>query len=138
MREEPLMRKVLLLSSRLLNLQEASFSRILIVTAVCFAVFDLQAQIPVPTILTPQAKSQPAEQVAPPNPSPAPPPVQAIPLPQIADQAEALDQLLREVSKRLSSAPELSLLSPEAKAHEEEISQSARETEEILGDIPNL
>src|SRR5262249_7449789 len=45
---------------------------------------------------------------------------------------------LREVSKKLSSAPESSLLSPEAKAHAEEVSQRTREAEKILADIPNM
>ena len=74
----------------------------------------------------------------PPNPLPASTPAQAIPLPQIAEEAEKLDGLLQEVSKRLAPLPKLLLSDREAKAHAEEINERAREAERVLADVLNM
>lgn len=61
---------------------------------------------------------------------------QTIPLPKIADRAEELDHLLREISSQLT--PESELLESERKTAEqaEEIRRRAQQTRELLADTP--
>jgi potassium efflux system protein len=101
-----------------------------------FAVFPLRAQIP--ALLKPPATPTPAVQAAAPTPVPAPTPVQAIPLPEIANQAEALDRMLREISKTLVPVLDVRVTDPEGKAHAEEVGWRARQAEELLASIPNM
>ena len=96
----------------------------------------LRAQTPIQTILAPKSKPAPAEQA--PSPASNPPPVQAVALPQIADQAEQLERMLREVSKTLESVPKKIISDHEATARAQEIVQRARETEDLLDSIPNV
>ena len=139
MREGSLTRDFFLWSFRLLKLQKA-ISRRIAFLAICFLVSDLQAQSPLKPFLTSPSKPPSTEQAAQPTPSPAPaaPASKTIPLPQIAEEAEKLDELLQEVSKRLAPLPKLLLLDPEAKTHADEVSQRAREAERVLADVPNM
>ena len=61
---------------------------------------------------------------------------QAIPLPKIADRAEELDHLLREISSQLT--PKSELLESERKIAEqaEEIRRRAQQTRELLAGTP--
>jgi potassium efflux system protein len=99
--------------------------------------FPLCAQSPL-GVLTPQAAPAPAQQTVSPTPALTPTPVQPIPLPEIANQTEKLDQLLREASKALLPVSELKASDPEGKAHAEEISLRARQAEELLAEVPTM
>jgi small-conductance mechanosensitive channel len=104
----------------------------------CFMAFPLHAQLPVQSLLKPQATPAPAQKAVSPTPVPVPTPVQAIPLPEIANQAEELDRMLREISKTLVPVLDVRVTDPEGKAHAEEVSQRARQAEELLASIPNM
>lgn len=99
-----------------------------------FTAFPARAQPSMKSILAPQAAPAPAEKPA----APAPVQVLAIPLPEIANQAEGLDQLLREVSKHLEPALEVRTSDPEGKAHAAEVSRRARQAEDLLAGIPSV
>jgi len=74
------------------------------------------------------------------NEVPAVPPArsswQAIPLPQIADRAEELDRLLREISSQLTPKPELLELETRAEKRAAEIHQQTLQTRELLAAEP--
>lgn len=100
------------------------------------AVSPLRAQIP--ALLTPQVTPTSAAQAAVPTPATSPTPVQAIPLPQIADKAEEMDGLLREISKKLVPVLQVRVSDPEGKAHAEEVHRRAGQTEDLLAGMPNM
>jgi potassium efflux system protein len=111
-----------------------------VAAALLFASFapfipQIQAQTP-PSQTTPAnstKQSQEKEQPAVPSVRPEEP---AIPLPQIADRAEELDRLLREISSQL--IPKSELLESAAKAEEEaaEIRRRALQTRDLLAGEP--
>ena len=59
-------------------------------------------------------------------------------MPQIANQAEELDRVLREVSKTLVPVLDVRVTDPEGKAHAEEVSQRSRQAEDLLAGIPSM
>jgi potassium-dependent mechanosensitive channel len=95
----------------------------------------IQAQTP-PSQSTPANSTKQSQE----KDSPAVPPArqgdQAIPLPQIADRAEELDRLLREISSQL--IPKSELLASAAKAEEQaaEIRRRALQTRDLLAGEP--
>jgi potassium-dependent mechanosensitive channel len=68
---------------------------------------------------------------------PPPPPDLTIPLPQIADRAEELDRLLREISKELASTADLLESDQKAKAQGDEINERLRDVDRFLAGAPN-
>src|SRR5215831_4307964 len=95
----------------------------------------LQAQSPPSKLFSLQPSPTPA---AAPSPAPSPAAIAAISLPQIADEAEELEQELRGKSKDLESAPELTLADSQAKANAAEIVERAAQADELLSGIPNM
>ena len=87
----------------------------------------------VPPLSAPAAQPIPSS-----TPSPSPSPAQAVPLPQIAEQAEELDRALREMSKSLESAPEMKVSGSEAEAKAAELLQRAHQAQELLDGLPNI
>ncbi|HEY6293613.1 MAG TPA: mechanosensitive ion channel domain-containing protein [Terriglobia bacterium] len=59
-------------------------------------------------------------------------------MPQIADRAEELDRLLRQVSKQLTPTPELQESFRTAEAQAEEIRQRTLQVNNLLADTPNM
>jgi potassium-dependent mechanosensitive channel len=120
--------------------QRLRLAALLLVSFVAFTVV-LRAQTPAKSLLAPligPASQQPtAPATAPPASAPPSPADQAIPLPQIADRAEQLEALLREVSDQLSPPAELAEADRAAKARSEEISQRAQQVDNLLTGMPN-
>jgi potassium efflux system protein len=140
MRKGPSNRKVLLWSRRSSDRRKAIFCQFghgIAFLVLCLAAFPLCAQSPL-GVFAPQAKPAPAQQTASPTPAPAPTPVQAIPLPEIANQAEELDRMLRDISKTLLPVLEGRVTDHAGKAHAEEISQRVRQAEDLLANIPSM
>ncbi len=139
MRNGPSNRKVFRWFRRLWSQPKASRCQLIFGIAALilfFAALPLAAQIP--ALLAPQVTPTPAAQMAGPTPVPSPTPVQAIPLPQIADKAEEMDALLREVSKKLVPVLEVRVSDPEGKAHAEETHRRAAQTDDLLAGMPNM
>src|SRR6267142_5435731 len=93
MRNGPPNRKVSLWSRHSSDRRKASFYGLFLAFVpliLSLTAFPLYGQSPL-SILTPKATPAPAQQTASPTPAPSPTPVHAIPLPEIANQAEALD-----------------------------------------------
>ena len=111
--------------------------RIFLSLVVCFPVPRLQSQMFPGTTLPQRSAPAPAEKQAPQSPS-SPPAKSAIPLPQIADQADELEQQLREISNNLKPLAELQVSDREVKIHTEQFDERAVHTEELLGGKPNL
>lgn len=103
---------------------------------VCVASERLNTQTVASGVMRPQATPTPDDKASPPSAKPSPSPIVAIPLPQIADQAEELDRALREISK--SFVPNLDLVNPEGTDNADEISQGTRQVEDMLAGIPNM
>ncbi len=99
--------------------------------------FSLCAQSPL-SIFAPKTKPASAQQAASPTPTPAPTPVRAIPLPEMANQAEELDRMLRDISRTLLPVLDGRVTDPEGKAHAEEVSQRVRQAEELLANTPTM
>src|SRR6516164_8250563 len=66
-----------------------------------------RAPTPAKSLLAPLISPAPPQQPVPPPPAPASPVNQAIPLPEIADRAEQLESLLREISDQLTPPADL-------------------------------
>jgi potassium-dependent mechanosensitive channel len=101
----------------------------------------LGAQTPAKSLLAPLLGPTSPQQTVPaatqPAPAAASPANQSIPLAQIADRAEQLEALLREVSDQLTPPAELAEADRAAKARSEEISQRAQQVENLLAGMPN-
>ena len=97
----------------------------------------LHAQTPAKSLLAPLISPTPSQQTAPPAPAPASPADQAIPLPQIADRAEQLEALLRDISDQLTPPEELAEADRAAKARSEEINQREQQVDSLLAGMPN-
>src|SRR5690242_2399079 len=104
---------------------------------VCLAATPLKSQVLANKILTPQVPSTPGQAASSPTPSPTPTPVRAVPLHQIAEQAEELESQLRKTQKALIQVPDRQVEDLGAKAQEEEISRRAHQLEDLLTGIPN-
>lgn len=98
---------------------------------------NLEAQ-PAKSIFTSQRATAPAEKTATPTPVPSATTNKAIPLPQIADEAEKLDGLLLEVSQSLISVPDLGLTDSEGRVRAEEVELRAHQAQDFLSGIPNI
>jgi potassium-dependent mechanosensitive channel len=107
-------------------------SCIFIGIVVCLASTPLRSQIPASGILTPQVTSTPSQAAA---VTPSPTPVRAVPLHQIAEQAEELEKQLRKTQETL--APDRQIEKLGAKAQADEISRRAHQLEDLLTGIPN-
>lgn len=83
-----------------------------------------------------QDNSKSPQGTQPPTPAPPRSPDQPIPLPQVADRAEELDNLLREISTQLTPQPELLATQRRAEAQAEEIRQRARQVGDLLAGAP--
>jgi len=84
-----------------------------------------------------QAPSQTVQSPVPEASSTTPPPNQGIPLPQVADRAEDLDQLLQGISNQLTSTTGLLPSESAAKAQDEEISDRLQRVNLLLDAKPN-
>lgn len=102
---------------------------------VCLLSPPLHSQIPA-RLFAPQPTPSPTPQATAPTPTPTP--VLAVPLPQIADQAEELDRLLRDIEKDLEPIPELLNSGPEAKAQAEDVADRVRQTQDLLDGMPSM
>lgn len=102
--------------------------------AVCLVSAPSKSQVAATKILTPQATPSPAAQA---SLTPSPTPIQAVPLPQIAEQAEELERQIRKTSKDLIPVPDRQVEGLEAEAQADEISWRARQLEDLLTGIPN-
>jgi potassium efflux system protein len=89
------------------------------------------------SIFSPAAIPPPAQPATAPATLPAPPSDLTIPLPQIADRAEELDRLLREISKELASTAELLESDKQTKVQGDEINERSRDVEKMLAGAPN-
>jgi potassium efflux system protein len=85
---------------------------------------------------SPASPSSKSPQGAAAAPLPASPDEQAIPLPKIADQAEELDRLLREISGEMPPTSELLEAERLAEMHAEEIRQRELEAATLLAGVP--
>lgn len=110
--------------------------RVLLLLAI-FVSGNLEAQS-AKSLFTSQRATTPAEKTATPTPTPSATPFKAIPLPQIANEAEKLDGLLLEVSQSLMSVPDLSLTDAKGKSRAEEVQQRAQQVQDLLSGIPNV
>ncbi len=90
-----------------------------------------KSQVPANRILTPQVTPSPAGQAA------SPTPIRAVPLPQIAEQAEELERQIRKTSKNLIPVPDRQVEGLEAEARSDEISRRASQLEDLLTGTPN-
>jgi len=79
--------------------------------------------------------SKAAQQPAAPAAAPS---EQGIPLPQIADQAEQLDQRLQQIAKQMTPTQELRDALRAAEAQAEEIGRRAREVDQLLAGTPSV
>lgn len=102
--------------------------------AVCLVSAPSKSQVPINKILTPQATSSPAAQA---SPAPSPTPIRAVPLPQIAEQAEELERQIRKASKNLIPVPDRQVEALEAEARADDISRRASQLEDLLSETPN-
>jgi potassium-dependent mechanosensitive channel len=112
--------------------------------AACLLVLGAAAAISVQAQGLPKSIfSPPAVPPAAPPPAPAAvavpaqPPDLTIPLPQIADRAEELDRLLREISKELASTAELLESDKRTKVQSDEINERFQDVEKMLAGSPN-
>jgi len=96
-----------------------------------------QAQTAAKKVLNPPATSAPPPQPAAAAPAPTPAPDQPIPLPDIADRADQLDGLLRDVAKVLAPSPEQLAANASMQVRSAEISERARQLELFLASTPN-
>lgn len=110
-------------------------SRLFFGIVLCLASSPSKSQVLASQILTPQVAPSPASQIAAPTPSPTP--IQAVPLPQIAEQAEELERQIRKTSKNLISVPDRQVEGLEAEARAGEISRRASQLEDLLTETPN-
>jgi potassium-dependent mechanosensitive channel len=106
----------------------------LLLTAFVLPPLCLNAQLKLPGVPS-QAVPQPAPAAAQPTP-PAPP--LAIPLPQIADQAEALDARLDEISRGLATQAEETKPNPTISGQSSEIAERARQADNLLQSGPDI
>jgi potassium-dependent mechanosensitive channel len=81
---------------------------------------------------TSQDSPEPPQGAESPASTPGRPIDQAIPLPQIADRAEELDDLLREITSQLTREPELLAAKQKTEAQTEELRQRARQAGDLL------
>ncbi len=86
-----------------------------------------------PPAVVPQTQPPPAPVAT----VPAAPPDLTIPLPQIADRAEELDRLLREISKELASTANMLESDKQTSTQGEEINERLQDTERLLAGSPN-
>jgi potassium efflux system protein len=110
---------------------------LLIIAFAGFAARPLHSQILGKGPLSPATPSQ-ADKAASPSPAPTPTPILAIPLAQVADQTEELDRTLREISRSLTPDPGLRAEDTEENAQTREISQRARQVEELLAGMASM
>jgi len=101
---------------------------------VCLAAMSSKSQVLANKILTPQVPSTPSQAA---SPTPSPTPIRAVPLHQIAEQAEELESQLRKTQKALIPVPDRQVQDLGAKAQDEEISRRAHQLEDLLTGIPN-
>ena len=107
----------------------------LLVVACLAAVVPAAAQIKLPGQTQPAAPAaQPATAAAPSMPAPP----QAIPLPQIADQAEALDLKLEEISRGLATQADETKPNPTISDQSAEISERAAQVDSFLKSGPDI
>jgi small-conductance mechanosensitive channel len=84
------------------------------------------------------AASVPAQPAALPPSASTPAQPQPIPLPQIADQAEALDATLEEISRGLSTQAEETRPNPPISGQSSEIAERARQADSLLESGPDI
>jgi potassium-dependent mechanosensitive channel len=101
---------------------------------IAFCLVSAPSKSQVNKILTPQVTPSPAAQAL---LTPSPTPIQAVPLPQIAEQAEELERQIRKTSKSLIPVPDRQVESLEAEARADEISRRASQLEDLLTGTPN-
>jgi potassium efflux system protein len=101
---------------------------------VCLASTPSKSQIPASRILTPQVTSTPSQAA---SPTPSPTPLRAVPLHQIAEQAEELERQIRKTQKTLIPVSDRQVENLGAKEQAEEISRRALQLEDLLTGIPN-
>ncbi|HET9165928.1 MAG TPA: hypothetical protein VFP11_08020, partial [Candidatus Angelobacter sp.] len=102
---------------------------------VCLAYTRSESQVLANKILTPQVTPSPVAQAA--SATPSATPIQAVPLPQIAEQAEELERQIRKTSKSLIPVPDRQVEGLEAEARADEISRRASQLEHLLTGTPN-
>jgi potassium-dependent mechanosensitive channel len=110
-----------------------SLVRILVWTILGFAGASAQTLLTGPVPQTTANSAKTTETAAPSNPTPSD---SAIPLAQIADRAEQLDRLLREISNQLTHSPELREAQRLAEARGDELRQRALQVDDLLGATP--
>jgi potassium efflux system protein len=109
----------------------------LLVVACLAAVVPAAGQIKLPGQTQPAAP--PTQPAAPPAATPASPaPPQPIPLPQIADQAEALDVTLEEISRGLTTQADETKPDATISGQSAEISERARQVDGFLESGPDI
>jgi len=101
---------------------------------VCLASTPSKSQVPASRMLTPQATSTPSQAA---SPTPSPTPLRAVPLHQIAEQAEELERQIRKTQKTLIPVSDRQVENLGAKEQAEEISRRALQLEDLLTGIPN-
>jgi potassium efflux system protein len=109
-------------------------SWVFIAIVVCLASPPSKSQVPANKILTPQVTPSPGQAA---SPTPSPTPIQAVPLHQIAEQAEELDRQIRKTSENLIPAPDRQVENLKVKEQADEISRRARQLEDLLTGSPN-
>ncbi len=122
---------------RRLDMHRYQAIRVIRVTALFAALAaTVGAQLP-KSILFPAPLPSPAQQAATPaTPAPAPPPDIPIPLPQIADRAEELDRLLRDISKQIAATNELVESDKQNKTQRDDTTERLRDIDKLLGGAP--
>ena len=99
---------------------------------------SIAAQIKLPG-QAPAAFSTSAQPATPPSAEPATPaPPQPIPLPQIADQAEALDGKLEEISRGLTTQADETKSNPTMSGQSAEIAEHAHQVDSFLESGPDI
>ncbi len=133
-------RKVFLWSRPSSDRRKASFCGMflgIVALIISLTAPPLCAQSPL-SVFAPKSKPAPAQQAASPTPTPAPTPVRAIPLPEMANQAEELDRMLRDISRTLLPVADGRGTDTGGKAHVAEVNQRVRQAEELLANLPNM
>ena len=109
--------------------------------AVCVAFFAVAPALAPAQLKLPGQPQSPAPAPTTPAPAaaaPTPAPPQAIPLPQIADQAEALDAKLEEISRGLTTQADETKPNPTISGQSSEIAERAHQVDSFLESGPDI
>jgi potassium-dependent mechanosensitive channel len=114
---------------------QSTSGALMFVVVLLLGVVSAEAQL-MPMGLTPKADTNSSQQAATPARNTIATADSPIPLPQIADRAEQLDRLLREISHELISGPEIQEVQQKMEARAEELHERVLQLDELVNGTP--